>query len=320
VTVRTIPILYEEDIAALISPREAAEAIRDALLGGLEPALDRPREVVDVASGQLLLMPSESATGVGVKAVTVAPGNAALGLPRVHGAYLLYDARTLELRCIMDGACLSTLRTPAVSMAGARPAFGRFDRRVTVTVFGGGPQAAGHAQALATGGFAEVGDLAFVVRNAERARRDLGPGATVLAASDPALKSRLRDSDVIVCTTTSRQPLFPADAVPDRAVVIVVGAHEPTWREVEGALLARSTVVVEDVETALREAGDIVLAIAEGSYRPGDMLPMAAMIRGDVQPDPDRPYVFKSVGMSWEDLVVAEAILGKSLGGLPARA
>jgi ornithine cyclodeaminase len=309
--VRTIPFLDAHDIARLITPREAADAVRAALLAGLDPAADRPRGVLELAHGQLLVMPAESATAVGIKAVTVAPDNAAAGLPRVHGAYLLFDATTLELRCVMDGAILSSLRTPAVSMAGVEPAFGRFDRPVAVTIFGGGPQAVGHAEALATGGFVEVGDLAYVVRDADRARRGLEPRSVVLAASDPAVEDRLRASDVIVCATTSMMPLFAADVVARRAVVIVVGAHEATWREVEGALLERSTVVVEDVETALREAGDIVLAIAEGSYRPGALIPMAAMIRGDVTPDPDRPYVFKSVGMSWEDLVVAEAVMRK---------
>lgn len=306
-----IPVLDAQDIARLLTRREAAEAVRAALLAGLDPAADRPRNVLDVASGQLLLMPSESASAVGVKAVTVAPDNAAAGLPRVHGAYLLFDAATLALRCIMDGATLSSLRTPAVSMAGVEPAFGRFDRPVTVTIFGGGPQAVGHAEALVTGGFAEVGDLAFIVRDAARARRQLGPQVRVLAASDPAVEDRLRRSDVIVCTTTSTTPLFAAGVVGARAVVIVVGAHEATWREVEGALLARSTVVVEDVATALREAGDIVLAIAEGSFRPESLIPMAAVIRGEMEADPDRPYVFKSVGMSWEDLVVAEAVMAR---------
>jgi ornithine cyclodeaminase len=308
--VRSIPILYAEDITRLVTPRDAAHAIRDALLAGLDPSADRQRSVLDMRSGQLLLMPSEDATAVGVKAVTVAPGNPALGLPRVHGAYLLYDARTLELTGIMDGAMLSTLRTPAVSMAGITPAFGRFGGRpVLVTIFGAGPQAVGHAGALATGGFCEVDDIAYVVRNVERARRDLGPGAQVLPSGDAAVTERLRKSDVVVCTTTSTTPLFASRDVPDHAVIAVVGAHEATWRETEGALLGRSTIVVEDRATALREAGDIVFAVHEGHLTGDEPVPMADMIRGSVVPDPTRPYVFKSVGMSWEDLVIAEIVM-----------
>jgi len=310
--VRSIPILYDDDIVRLLPAGDAAHTIRDALLAGLEPAADPARTVLEMRCGQLLLMPSESVTAVGVKAVTLAPGNTALGLPRIHGAYLLFDATTLELTGIMDGAMLSTLRTPAVSMAGIAPAFtpDRFGGRpVRVTIYGAGPQAVGHAEALATGGFCEVADLAYVVRNVERARRDLGPDAVVLRSGDPAVTERLRASDVVVATTTSTTPLFRPDDVPDRAVIAIVGAHEPTWRETDGALLARSTVVVEDRATALREAGDIVFAIREGHLTGEELVPMADVIRGTIVPDPGRPYAFKSVGMSWEDLVIAEAVM-----------
>jgi ornithine cyclodeaminase/alanine dehydrogenase-like protein (mu-crystallin family) len=306
--VRSIPILHVEDIARLITWSGAAHAIRDALLGGLDPAAGWARSVLEAASGQVLLMPSESATAVGVKAVTVAPGNAALGLPRVHGAYLLFDSRTLELVAIMDGAALSTLRTPAVAMAAVEPAFGRFDHPVRVTIFGAGPQAVGHAEALATGGFAAIGDLAYITRNPERARLALGADASVIAAADPAVADRLRSSDVIVCTTTASTPLFDSQLVPDHAIVMVIGAHEAVKREVDGDLMARAMVVVEDRATALREAGDVVHAIAEGKLAPEALIPMADVIRGVTAPSPGRPYVFKSVGMPWEDLAVAEAI------------
>lgn len=306
--VHTVPILYEAQVLGL-GWAAAAHALRDALLGGLDPATGLTRSVLEVASGQLLLMPSESATAVGVKAVTVAPGNPAIGLPRVHGAYLLYDARTLELTAVMDGAALSTLRTPAVAMAAAEPAFARFDRPVRVTIFGGGPQAVGHADALAAGGFATIEDLVYVVRQPDRAPAALREHAMVLAAADPAVEERLRASDVIVCTTTATEPLFDSALVADHAVVLVIGAHEPHNREVDGDLLARSMVVVEDRATALREAGDVVLAVAEGKLEPEALVPMADVIRGVIAQDPARPYVFKSVGMPWEDLVVAEAIL-----------
>jgi ornithine cyclodeaminase len=178
-----------------------------------------------------------------------------------------------------------------------------------VTIFGAGPQGVGHAGALATGGFCEVDDIAYVVRDVERARRDLGPEAQVLPAGDAAVTERLRTGDVVVCTTTSTTPLFASHDVPDHAVIAVVGAHEATWRETEGALLGRSTVVVEDRATALREAGDIVFAVREGHLTGDDLVAMADVIRGSVVPDPARPYTFKSVGMSWEDLVIAEAVM-----------
>ena len=68
-------------------------------------------------------------------------------------------------------------------------------------------------------------------------------------------------------------------------------------------------MVVEDVSTALREAGDVILAIADGAFAETDLSPMRAVVTGATETPDDRPLVFKSVGMSWEDLVVAEAVL-----------
>ena len=100
----------------------------------------------------------------------------------------------------------------------------------------------------------------------------------------------------------------------DDAVVVAVGSHEPDARELDAALLGRATVVVEDVATALREAGDVVLAIAEGTLSPADLVPMREVVTGAIAVPVDRPLVFKSVGMSWQDLVVATAVVGGTGG------
>jgi ornithine cyclodeaminase len=71
---------------------------------------------------------------------------------------------------------------------------------------------------------------------------------------------------------------------------------------------------VEDVAAALREAGDVILAVADGTLNPADLLPMRDVVTGAVEVPTDRPLVFKSVGMGWQDLVVAAAVLQHSEG------
>jgi ornithine cyclodeaminase/alanine dehydrogenase-like protein (mu-crystallin family) len=70
--------------------------------------------------------------------------------------------------------------------------------------------------------------------------------------------------------------------------------------------MGRSVVVVEDLGAALREAGDVVMAIADRVLAEADVHTLADLVAGTVSRATDRPNVFKSVGMSWEDLVVAE--------------
>lgn len=72
-------------------------------------------------SGHFLLLLTEVGPYAGVKVATVAPGSPSLGLPRIQAAFLQFDANTLSLRAVLDGTALTTLRTPAISIAAANP-------------------------------------------------------------------------------------------------------------------------------------------------------------------------------------------------------
>lgn len=289
----------DAEAVAALGPAAAVQAIRDVLHGGFDPAGGPPRLPIDLAHGQLLLMPAESSAGAGVKVVTVAPDNPAHGLPRVQASYLLFDPDTLELRAILDGTALTTLRTPAVSVAAVLDQLPH--RALRVALIGAGPQAVGHVVTLAA--VRELAATTYLVRDPSR----VGFATVALDSADAA--DALSSADVIVCATSARTPVFDSAPVRADAVVIAVGSHEPDARELDSALLARASVVVEDVETALREAGDVVMAIADGALTAADLVPMRALVTDAVRLPTDRPLVFKSVGMAWQDLVVATAVL-----------
>lgn len=291
--------ILDADAVAALGPAAAVAAIVDALRGGLDPAADPARVGVDLTNGQFLLMPSETPTATGVKVVTVAPDNPAKGLPRIQAAYLLFDRDTLALRAVLDGTALTTLRTPAVSVAAVLRRLP--DRALRVAVVGAGPQATGHVATLAA--LRPLEDPTYLVRDPSRTTLPAVPLGT------PDADQVLHTADVVVCATSARTPVFDSALLRDDAVVVAVGSHEPDARELDSTLLGRSSVVVEDLDTALREAGDVVLAVAEGALSPPDLLAMRDVVSGAVEAPPDRPLVFKSVGMAWQDLVVAEAVL-----------
>ncbi|MEV2257166.1 ornithine cyclodeaminase family protein [Streptomyces anulatus] len=291
------------DVFAL-GPAGAVAAVREALAGGLDPDGDVPRAVVPLAHGQGLLMPSESGGWFGVKIATVAPGNAARGLRRINATYLLHDSATLTPVALLDGVALTTLRTPAVSVAACLErlrALADAGGGLRLVVFGAGPQGEGHVAAVRA--HVPVADVTVVTRREgpvpDWADRRLAAGGGAAAS--------VRRADVVVTATSARRPVFDGRLVRDGAVVLAVGSHEPDARELDSVLMGRATVVVESRATALREAGDVVMAIHEGSLDPDDLVTLAdpAGSRGDIPAD--RPLVVKTCGMGWQDLVVAVA-------------
>ncbi|GAA4585581.1 ornithine cyclodeaminase family protein [Planotetraspora phitsanulokensis] len=312
-TYTPFPYIGPEQIAALASPREAVEAVEAALRAGFDPADDPARSHVDVRHGQFLIMPSERADSAGVKIVTVAPHNSGTGLPRIQGLYVLFDAVTLTPKALLDAPALTALRTPAVSMAAVRPVLTRTTEPLNVVVFGAGPQGVGHADTLKSVlyGTREISSVTYVVQRPEAHTALRHADVAVVATGGRHTANVVRDADVVVCATTSRRPVFDSSLVRDDAVVIAVGSHEPDAREVDAGLLRRAQVIVEDVTTALRECGDVVMAIGENAITREHLITMRSVVSGEVELATDRPVLFKSAGMSWQDLVVAEAIVSR---------
>lgn len=298
-----LPFLTADDVRD-VTVRQAVRALEAALTGPQLP--QQPRTALHADAGSLLLMPAQSAAAVGVKLVTVTPGNAALGLPRVQGVYVLFDGRTLAPVALVDAVALTDLRTSSVSALAldrlAPPAAG------DLVVFGTGPQALAHIAAIRA------------VRPVHRVRvvgRD--PARTAAFAErvggQVADAGAVEDADVVCCCTTSTVPLFAGSAVREGACVLAVGAHEPAAREVDTDLVRRAFVTVEERGTALREAGDLLLPLAEGAVRPQHVRADLAELVGGARPLPGQTTLFVSVGMAWEDLAVASLVHDRWLFG-----
>jgi ornithine cyclodeaminase/alanine dehydrogenase-like protein (mu-crystallin family) len=321
-------VLDADRVAGLGFPRAVA-ALREALAAGLDPESEPPRASVRLGGGEVLIMPSSAGPVAGIKLVSVVPGNPARGLPRIHGVYVLFDGQTLVPRALVDGAALTSLRTPAVSALGIDLVAPPEARRLVI--FGTGPQAFGHVRALRA--IRPIDSVRVVGRapstrgcsSAGRARatgtsagRDPSPdplsplgrfighfaaeGLDVAAAGPEAVA----EADIVACCTTARTPLFPGELLPPHAVVVAVGSHEPDAREVDTETVRRCGALVESRAAATREAGDIMHAIADGAIGEDELVTFADLVRGTT---PARPRLIKTVGMGWEDLVIAAAVV-----------
>jgi ornithine cyclodeaminase len=216
-----------------------------------------------------------------VKLVTVG------GEPRIQGVCVVFDAQTLAPVALVDGIALTNVRTPAVSALAVRALAAPDARRLLV--FGRGPQAHGHVEAIRA---------VRPIEHVDMVGRDAADVEELVAAAD-----------VVCCATTAREPLFDGTLVADHVTVVAIGSHEPDAREVDDALVRRATVVVESRGSALREAGDVICAIAAGALDAESLVTLADLVCGRAAVDPGRPRLFKSTGMAWEDAVVASALV-----------
>jgi ornithine cyclodeaminase/alanine dehydrogenase-like protein (mu-crystallin family) len=277
----SLPFLAAAELAQRLGPTAAIDALQAALLAGLDPEADPPRSALALDAGELLVMPSAATGHAVVKLVTVG------GEPRIQGVCVVFDAATLAPVALIDGIALTNVRTPAVSALAVRGLAVPDARRLLV--FGRGPQAHGHVEAIRA---------VRPIEHVDMVGRDRGDVDDLVAAAD-----------VVCCATTAREPLFDGSLVADHATVVAIGSHEPDAREVDDALVRRATVVVESRASALREAGDVIGAIGAGAVREDSLVALADVVCGRVVVDLGRPRLFKSTGMAWEDAVVASALV-----------
>jgi ornithine cyclodeaminase/alanine dehydrogenase-like protein (mu-crystallin family) len=83
-----------------------------------------------------------------------------------------------------------------------------------------------------------------------------------------------------------------------------VGSHQPDARELETATVARGQVVVESRDAALAEAGDLLMAFADGVPQEVIRADLVEVVHG-APVDRQQMTIFKSVGLGWQDLAVA---------------
>ncbi|MGW4803971.1 ornithine cyclodeaminase family protein [Kitasatospora sp. NPDC004272] len=278
----------------------AVAALERTLVEGLDVEACPARSNVAVPAGELLLMPAATDRYAGVKVAGVAPGNPAAGLPRITGSYLLLDGPTLQPLALLDGAALTALRTPAVTALALRALAGPDTRHLVL--FGAGPQALGHLEAL-NAVLPGLDRVTVVARRPGPAAELVSRAAELGLSAAVGTPGAVAGADAVVCCTTARTPLFDGALVPDRAVVAAVGSHEPAAREVDARLVDRADLFVEAREVALREAGDLLMAGA-GAER---LANLAELVTRKAVVRHDRPRFFKSVGMAWQDLAVAAA-------------
>lgn len=307
--------LTREDVRRLVPMADAVELMKGAfaeLSAGRTASPLRTVIPVPEANGDALFMPARvpSMGALGLKVVAVFPENPARGLPTIHALVCLLDPETGQPLAIMDGTFLTALRTGAVSGA-ATDLLARPDSR-TLAVVGAGAQ--GATQMAAVCAVRPIERIVAVDRDEAafaRLRDILGrdwPDLLPRLETTTDAAAAVRDADVVCTATTSRTPVFDDADLRPGSHVNAVGAYTPEMQELPAATVARATVVVDAVEAALAEAGDLIVPLRDGLVDRGHFARELGMVAAGTAPgrtSDDEVTLFKSVGNAVQDVVVA---------------
>jgi ornithine cyclodeaminase len=178
-----------------------------------------------------------------------------------------------------------------------------------VAVIGTGVQARAHVQALAA--CRELTGIRVAGREPGRARRFAADVAGLVpvpvAACDSAAEA-LAGAGIVVTATTSAAPVLQRDWLAPGAHINAVGACVPTAREIDTATMAAAALFVDSRESAANEAGDVLLATAEGAIGTGAIrAELGEVIIGTApgRADDQEITLFESLGLAVEDFATA---------------
>jgi ornithine cyclodeaminase len=115
-------------------------------------------------------------------------------------------------------------------------------------------------------------------------------------------------ADIIVVATNSTQPVLRREWVAPGAHINAIGAYQPTARELDGATVADAALFTDSRESLLAEAGDYLLAQADGLVGPDHLRAELGQVLAGSAPgraDDDEITLFKALGLAVEDLAAA---------------
>jgi alanine dehydrogenase len=299
----------EHEVRARLRMPDLIDAMQRALVEFSAGRVEQPvRTVLGFGTEKSFfgLMPCyvPSLPALGAKLVTVCHANSTRGLDTHQAVIVMLDPVTGVAEAILDGRYITESRTAAVSAVSAK-LLARKDARV-LAILGSGVQARSHLEALRlVRGFREVRVWSPTAARLQQFSAETGARAMENA------ESVVRGADVVVAVTASPTPVVQNEWVEDGTHIIAVGACIPTRRELDPVLVARARLIVDSRAAALKEAGDVVIGIAEGRWTADHI--SAELGELPLRCDDREVTVFKSLGLAVEDVFAANLVMRQAV-------
>ena len=309
-----LPFYDKKDINAVIQMTDAIEAMKgafSALSNGTAVVPNRINLQLEDKNALNLSMPAYIKGGLynTIKVVNVHFDNPKKGLPLINGLILVMDSVKGSPLALIDGKCVTSLRTGAASGL-ATDILSNKDSKCAF-IFGTGAQAQSQIEAISC-----VRDLSsiFVMGSSEeKTERFCSNYSSIIQRGKFA---DLKKADIICTATTSEEPLFSIEDIKPGVHINAVGAHRPNTRELHTTVIQGSKVFIDELSSSKLEAGDIIIPVNEGKYD-------WKKIEGELGELIDKRLtgritqseitLFNSIGNAIQDLIIASIVVEKKL-------
>lgn len=298
--------LTEDEVRRLLPMDECVRAMRETFEAlGAGTGINQSRRRLFLPTGSVLhSMAGAVGNYFGTKFYSVNVKHGA------HFFFMLFDAATAQPLALMESNYLGQIRTGAVTGYAtdviARPAAN------SVGIIGSGFQARSQLEAILQ---VRAIQKAFVYSRNE-ARREAFANDCCAAFKIPVTAMEtaaeaVRHADIVVTATYSKDPVVEDEWIRPGTHVNAIGSNNARRRELPGSLIARAgLIVVDSIEQAKMEAGDLLLAWSEADWNTPRLVELKDAAGAHWAPND--VTVFKSNGLGVEDVAAGAFVYEKA--------
>ena len=307
-------IINAEDVHAALSYPELVDALEEAFAGSYNQP---PRQVFlldDKAdnSDAFALLPAWNDKIIAVKAFTYYPSNAE-PYRLLYSKVMIFDRAHGEPVALVDGTTCTFWRTGGISGLATR-LLSREDSS-TMLLLGTGNLSTYMIRANTSvrplkkimvfgrhDGLPAIAGAETVVAQMSKEM----PEIKFSTVSD--LESACDEADIIVCATSSPDPLVKGAWIKEGTHLDFIGNHHADKRECDSEVITKGKVYVDSYINAFKEAGEILIPVKEGVFGKEDIVgELAEMCSGKatLRTENRTITVFKAIGQALSDLVAA---------------
>jgi ornithine cyclodeaminase len=310
-------LLNRSDVESLLDLDACREAMAEAMADLSSGRAIQPLRTVEVfhdGRDSALFMPAVLTRPpvLGVKVVTIYPGNHAAGIASHHGAMLLFESEHGRPVAMLDGTSITAIRTAAVT-ALATELLARWDSRVAALI-GTGVQAHSHIDALQR--VRELEEIRVWSPQAVSRQRFLETvESDVPVRAVDSAEEAVQGADIVCTLTSAGAPVVEAGWIAPGTHINTVGASTATTRELDTETVAAASFFVDSRDATLDECGELLIPMREGRLTADHIrAELGEIVAGTAsgRRSADEITLFNSLGLAVQDLAAAHVVLERA--------